>query len=286
MIDQNKCIKPELPASATVACQGVEGAYSQIAANAAFEQPDIMYMRTFDGVFRAVDKGLCQYGMLPVENSTAGTVTDVYDLMKAYNFYIVRGVKVSISHMLLSKEKLAAEKIKAVYSHEQAIKQCSRFLEENQHIKVNYCANTAAAARMVAESADKDIAAIASEGCAQLYGLTVSARNVQNSDSNYTRFICISKECEIFSNSDKISLMITLEHKAGSLYETIKHFAALGLNLTKLESRPIAGTDFEFMFYFDFQANIENRDVYDLLIRLEAEARQFVFLGNYREVTA
>ncbi|MCL2220472.1 MAG: bifunctional chorismate mutase/prephenate dehydratase [Chitinispirillia bacterium] len=286
MIDPNNCIKPELPASAIVACQGVEGAYSQIAASAAFAQPDIMYMRTFDGVFRAVDKGLCQYGMLPVENSNAGTVADVYDLMKVYNFYIVRGVKVSISHMLLSKEKLSAEKIKAVYSHEQAVKQCSRFLEENPHIKVNYCANTAAAARMVAESADKGIAAIASESCARLYGLTVSARNVQNNDNNYTRFICISKECEIFANSDKISLMITLEHKAGSLYETIKHFAGLGLNLTKLESRPIAGTDFEFMFYFDFQASITDTDVYNLLLRLEKEARQIVFLGNYREITA
>ena len=244
-----------------------------------------MYMRTFDGVFRAVDSGLCRYGILPLENSNAGSVTDVYDLMKTYQFYIVRSVKVAISHVLLQKTKTSIEKIKEIYTHEQAARQCSRFLEQNDRIKINLSANTAAAAQFVAESDRSDIAAIASENCVKLYNLAVSARNVQNNNNNYTRFICISKECEILDNADRISLMLSLEHKAGSLYEVIKQFADSHLNLIKLESRPIADTDFEFMFYFDVQANIENKDAQNVLIRLNENVRQFVFLGNYREIT-
>jgi len=285
IINIKECRKPDLQKSATVACQGVKGAYSQIAASAAFEQPDIMYMRTFDGVFRAVDKGLCKYGVLPVENSTAGSVTDVYDLMKKYNFYIVRSVKVCISHMLLANKKIAVSGIKEIYTHDQTSHQCSKFLEENPHIKLNIWANNATAAKFVADSGRDDIAAIASESCANLYNLTVVARNVQNNKNNYTRFICISKECEIFDNADKISLMATLENRPGALYEALKQFAELKLNLVKLESRPIEGTDFEFMFYFDVQANIENESVYDLLTRLKQNTINTVFLGNYSEIS-
>jgi len=286
MIDIKNCKKSQLQETASISCQGVEGAYSQIAANALFKQPDIMYMRTFDGVFRAVNNGLCKYGVLPLENSNAGSVTDVYDLMKTHKFFIVRSVKVSISHMLLQKTKTSVEKIKEIYTHEQAARQCSRFLEQNSHIKINLCANTAAAAQLVAGSERTDIAAIASENCVQLYNLTASSKNIQNNNNNYTRFICISKDCEIFDNSDKISLMLSLENKAGALYEVIKQFAECKLNLIKLESRPIADTDFEFMFYFDVQANIENEGVYDLLLRLKDSAKQLIFLGNYSEISA
>ena len=281
-----ECRKTDLQKNAAVACQGVEGAYSQTAAKAVFENPDIIYMRTFDGVFRAVDKGLCRYGILPVENSNAGSVTAVYDLMRIYNFYIVRSVKISIEHALLANEKIAAEKIKEIYTHEQAAAQCGKFIEENPHIKLNICGNTAAAAKFVAESARTDIAAIASENCADLYNLTILKKSVQNNKNNYTRFICISKTCEIFDNADKISLMLTLEHKAGALYEVMKQFAELRINLTKLESRPIQNTDFEFMFYFDIQENIENENIYDLMLRLNQNSIQFAFLGNYSEINA
>jgi len=292
MIDIKNCRKSQsqetafLTDSTSIACQGVEGAYSQIAANAIFKQPDVMYMRTFDGVFRAVDNGLCRYGVLPLENSNAGSVTDVYDLMKTYKFFIVRSVKVTVSHMLLQKKKTGIEKIKEIYTHEQAARQCSKFLEQNGHIKINFSANTAAAAQFVAESERDDIAAIASENCIQLYNLTASSKNIQNNNNNYTRFICISKECEIYDNADKISLMLSLENKAGALYEVIKQFAENQLNLIKLESRPIADTDFEFMFYFDVQANIENENVQSLLQQLEKTVRQLVFLGNYREINS
>ena len=259
MIDIKNCRKPDLQEtafltnSATIACQGVEGAYSQIAANALFKQPDIIYMRTFDGVFRAVNNGLCRYGVLPLENSNAGSVTDVYDLMKTHKFFIVRSVKVPIFHMLLQKTKTSVEKIKEIYTHEQAARQCSKFLEQNDYIKINLSANTAAAAQFVAESERTDIAAIASENCIQLYNLTASSKNIQNNNNNYTRFICISKECEIFDNADRISLMLSLENKAGALYEVIKQFAEHQLNLIKLESRPIADTDLSLCFILTFR---------------------------------
>jgi len=286
MIYINKCKQTDLVQNATVACQGVQGAFSQIAANAAFKEPKITYMRTFDGVFRAVDKGLCKYGILPLENSNAGSVTAVYDLMKTYNFYIVRSVKVSVSHMLLANKKIDIKNIKEIYTHEQAASQCSKFIEENPHINLKICGNTAAAAQFVAESGRFDIAAIASENCVELYNLTVIQKEVQNNKNNFTRFICISKECEILDSADKISLMLTLEHKAGALYEVIHQFADLNLNLLKLESRPISGTDFEFMFYFDVQANIENDDVYNLILKLKETTINTVFLGNYRETDA
>jgi chorismate mutase/prephenate dehydratase len=206
--------------------------------------------------------------------------------MKIHNFYIARSIKATISHMLLAKEKMSAEDIKEIYTHEQAAKQCSKFLERNDHIKINIRANTAAAAQLVSESEQAGIAAIASQSCAELYNLAVIGKNIQNNDNNFTRFICISKDCEIYEHADKISLMLTLEHKAGSLYEVIKQFAEAGLNLLKLESRPIADTDFEFMFYFDIQANIENEEVYNLLLRLKDNLKQLVFLGNYSEITA
>jgi len=286
MINVNEKRMSDIIKTAPVACQGVKGAYSEIAANAIFGNPDIMYMRTFEGVFRAVDKGLCRYGVLPLENSNAGSVTAVYDLMKEFNFYIVRSAKVSISHMLLANKKTDIKNIKEIYTHEQSASQCGKFIKENPHIKVILMENNAVAAKFVAGSARDDIAAIASEKCAELYGLKIIAKNVQNGKNNYTRFICISKTCEIYDGADKISVMFSLPHVPGSLYGVLKQFADLKINLTKLESRPIADADFEFMFYFDAEANVADARVYDLLQKLSESSDKFIFLGNYGEITA
>jgi len=284
MFDYDECRKDEFVQGATIACQGVEGAYSQMAADHLFSDSEIMYMRTFDGVFRAVESGLARYGILPIENSSAGSVTGVYDLMKQYRFFIARSVKMPISHTLLARQRIAVADLVKVYTHEQAIKQCGDFLEKHPHIEIRECANTAKAAELVAQSDDPGIGAIASESCADLYNLTVLKRNIQNSKNNYTRFICISKECEIYDGADRVGLMLTLEHKAGSLYQVIKEFAESGFNLLKLESRPIADTDFEFMFYFDIEATVGDPALRALLERLEEKSRQLVFLGNYQEV--
>lgn len=276
---------PDLfPAKAVVACQGVEGAYSQIAADKLFSLPSIMYFNTFEGVFTAVEKGLSRYGILPIENSSHGSVTQVYDLMKKHNFHIVRSLKLKIDHSLLAKKGSKLSDIKEIFSHEQAIGQCSAFLEGLKGVKVTVVENTAVAAQKVAESDRTDIAALSSHNCAELYGLTALGVDVQDNANNFTRFICISKNPEIYPGANKISLMLSLPHRPGSLYDTISRFSVLGLNLTKLESRPVPEKDFEFMFYFDIEASVKADSVVSLLCELASATDQFVFLGNYSEI--
>ena len=272
------------PTRGTVACQGVEGAYSQQACDKLFAMPNIMYFRHFEGVFQAVSSGLCNYGILPIENSSNGTVGEVYDLMRNYKFHIVRSIKLCVRHSLLAKKGVTLQNVTEIYSHEQAIGQCSEFLKGLKNVKINICENTAAAAKMVAESDRRDIAAISSVPCAQLYGLAVIEDKVQNNDNNYTRFICISKNLEIYPGANKISLMLSTSHRPGALYGLIAKFAVLGINLTKLESRPIPGSDFEFIFYFDLDASVLSPEVVTMLGELESSPELFVFLGNYAEV--
>ncbi len=273
-----------LPKSAVIACQGLEGSYSQQACDRLFSLPDIMYFNSFEGVFNAVDKKLCRYGILPIENSLHGSVTDVYDLMKKYKFFISKSVKLKISHTLMSKCDTPLSEIKEIFSHEQAIAQCSEFLKSLPNVKITACENTAVAAQRVSESERTDVAAIAHISCAELYGLCVLEREIQNSENNYTRFICISKELEIYPGANKISLMFTLPHRPGSLYSLISKFSALGVNLTKLESRPIAGRDFEFMFYCDMDASVYSSDILSLLCEFESGEDRIVFLGSYSEI--
>ena len=270
------------PDRAVVACQGVEGAYSQHACDKMFKYPNILYFSAFEDIFKAVDSGLCRYGVLPLENSSAGSVNEVYDLMRNYHFYITHSVKLCIEHRLLAPQGSKLEDIKEIYSHEQAIHQCSDFIAKTG-AKVHVCKNTAQAAKLVAEAGRTDIAAIGSRECESLYNLQVLSDNVQNTQNNYTRFICISKTPEIYPGAKKTSLMMTLAHKPGSLYHTIAQFAALGLNLTKLESRPISGSDFEFMFYFDIEASIYSPALRALITQLEQDGEGFTYLGSYTE---
>ena len=244
------------PDSPTVACQGVPGAYSQAACERLFRYPKTMYVSTFEAVFSAIEAGLCEYGILPIENSSAGSVQRVYDLMMKHHFYIVRSVRVKVSHSLLVKPGTRLPDIREIYSHEQAISQCSHFLSGLSGVSVIACENTAAAAKKVAESERNDIAALASEQCMKLYGLEALQTSVQNTDNNYTRFICISKSLKIFPGADRTSLMMTLPHVQGSLYRTLSRFYALGINLNKLESRPLPDRNFEFMFYFDLENSV------------------------------
>ena len=271
------------PQNATVACQGIEGAYSHQAANRLFALPQILFFQRFDGVFQAVEKGLCRYGVLPIENSSAGSVTEVYDLMKGRDFSIVRGTRLHIVHALLTRGAKLGQ-IREIISHEQAVRQCAPFLKAHPEIRVTLCANTAVAAQTVANSGRDDLAAIASPACAELYGLTALPDSIQASDNNHTRFIVISKKPEIYPGANRISLMLTLPHVAGSLYRMIARFSALEMNLLKIESRPIPGRDFEFMFYFDVEASCANPEVLSLLAELESTVSQFAFLGNYAEV--
>ena len=271
------------PGRAVVACQGMEGAYSQMACDKLFSLPQIMYFNRFDGVFRAVEAGMCRYGILPIENSSAGSVTEVYDLMEKYNCKIVRSLKLKIEHCLLAKPGVKLSDIKEVVAHEQALNQCGEFLKAHG-VKITIFSNNAAAAQYVSQSDRTDIAAIASAGCADLYGLHILTDRVSNTDHNYTRFICISKNLEIFEGANRITFVASASHRPGSLYSLLAKFAAKGMNISKLESRPIPGKDFEFRFYFDVEASVHSPDTQKILSLLEKEDF-FTFLGAYSEVS-
>ena len=276
---------PDLfPQRATVACQGVEGAYSQIACDSIFKAPTILYFATFDHVFKAVESGMCQYGVLPIENSTAGSVNAIYDLMTKHNFSIVRSARLKVSHNLLAKHGVKKEEIKEIFSHQQAISQCAGYLSTLKDVKVTVVENTALAAQMVAKSNRRDVAALSSRFCGELYGLNILEQNVQDQDNNYTRFICISKNPEIYPGADRTSLMMTLPHKPGSLYNVLSKFYSLGINLRKLESRPLPDQEFEFMFYFDLECSVYAPEMERLFRDLEEESEQFRYLGTYNEV--
>lgn len=286
-IKEAKANTPEyFPAVASVACQGVEGAYSQLACERLFRRPDISYAETFRDAFSKVASGECKYGVLPIENSLHGSVGEVYDLLKEYKnkIHIVRCIKVPIHHVLLGKKGTEISDIKEVYSHSQAIGQCSEFLREHPDINVNVSKNTAMAAKMVSESDRRDVAAISSYDCAALYGLSVLCDELQNSDNNHTRFICISKDLEIYPGSSKVAIMFTVPHRAGSLVSILSRFNVLGVNLSKLESRPIKGRDFEFMFYAEIESYGLSEDLIAYLCELDARPEEFVFLGNYIEI--
>ena len=273
-----------LPAAPSVICQGAEGAYSQLAAEKLFKDPKIMYVNTFEHVFTAIEKGLCRYGVLPIENSSAGSVKQVYDQMVRRNFHIVRSVRIRVSHNLLAKKGIKLEEVKEIYSHEQAIRQCGKFLSELKGVKVIPCENTAVAAQMVAQSERRDVAALASASCAELYGLNCLAPAVQDEGNNHTRFICIAKNLEIYPGADKTTLMMILPHKPGSLYKALARMYALGINLLKLESRPLPERDFEFMFYFDLETSVYSEEFKQLMCELEYICEEFHYLGSYLEV--
>lgn len=276
--------EPLFPTGISVACQGAEGANSQIACDRLVRHGNILYFSNFDAVFTAVEKGLCELGVIPLENSIAGSVNAVYDLMQRHKFYIVRSIRLKVDHNLLAAAGTKLEDIREIYSHEQAIAQCSGFLQTLKGIKVIPCENTAVAARMVAESKRSDIAALSSRACAGLYGLSVLRESIQNQSNNYTRFICISKTLRIYPGADRTSLMATLPHEQGSLFKIISRLNALGINLNKLESRPIPDRDFEFRFYFDLDVPVYSPQLLQLMGEIDSICEDFNYLGSYSEI--
>lgn len=277
-------ILPRMPGRAMVACQGREGAYSQKICDQMFEFADILYMNSFNDVFNAVETGMCPFGILPIENSTAGSVTQVYDLMEKHRFHIVRAARQRIEHRLMALPGSSLSGLTEIVSHEQALRQCSAFLAAHPGIKATAMENTAVAAQYAARSGRSDLAAIASPECAQLYGLETLSDQISDSDHNFTRFICITKNLQVYAGANKISLMLSAAHQPGSLYRLLSHISVMGLNLTKLESRPMPGKDFEFRFFFDIEASIQDPAVRSLMGELKEASDQFVFLGNYEEM--
>lgn len=275
---------PNLPPQrGTVACCGIFGSNAQMACDKLLPLSQILYVNSFQAVFDAVEEGLAQFGVLPIENSSNGSVKEVYDLLERKHCYIVRGTKQWISHDLLAKEGTRLEDIHTVYSHPQALGQCSEFFAQYPHIKLEPYTNTAMAAQMVAQSEDAGIAAVAAPQCAQLYGLQAVRRSIQNNDNNYTRFICITKDLAVYPGANKISIVTTASHTPGGLGSLLTKFGNMGINLTKIESRPIQGHNFEFLFYLDLEASLVDPRVRSLLAELHESQDKFRLLGNYPE---
>ena len=272
------------PQTGLVACQGVEGANSQMACDRLLPRGNIVYVKTFEAVVAAVESGLCKFGVLPIENSSNGSVRAVYDLVQRKNFSIVRSTRLCIRHELLALPGVKMDDITEIYSHEQAIGQCSHFLEGLNGVRVIPCDNTAAAAKMVSERGDRHAAAISSHPCAELYGLESVRDDIQDSDNNYTRFICIAKDPVIYAGANRISLVIACDNKPGALYDILSKLAALGINMTKLESCPVTGRNFEFIFFLELEASVLEPGVLPMLEELERSCQNFQFLGNYAEV--
>ena len=272
------------PQTGLVACQGVEGANSQVACDRILPRGNIVYVKTFDAVVSAVESGLCKFGVLPIENSSNGSVRAVYELLQDHNLSIVRTTRLCIRHELLALPGAKMDQITEIYSHQQAIGQCSKFLNSLNGIHVVPCANTAMAAKMVAERKDPHVAAISSHSCAALYGLESLRDDIQDSDNNYTRFICITKDPVIYAGANRISLILACDNKPGALYDILSKLAVLGINMTKLESCPVTGRNFEFIFFLELEASVQDPSVMAMLEELERSCASFHFLGSYAEI--
>ncbi|MBR1946649.1 MAG: chorismate mutase [Bacteroidaceae bacterium] len=272
------------PKRASVACAGCEGSYAHLASERLFDLPDIMYMNGFEGVFKAVSSGLCEYGVLPIENSLAGSVNAIYDLLSEYNVSIVRGVRLKVDHALLGVPGAKLSEIREIYSHQQAISQCSEFLSTLKNVRVIAMENTAEAARMVAQAGDRTKASLSSRLCAELYQMQVLKSSAQNRDNNYTRFICIAKEPKIYSGADRTSVMINIPNRPGTLFRILSRFNATGVNLVKLESRLIPEREFEYRFYFDIEASVYSTEFLSLMCELHDCGEQFKYFGTYAEI--
>lgn len=272
------------PTRAQVACQGVEGAYQQIAVDRMFKRPSLTFYNTFEAVFEAVESGAAEFGVLPIENSTAGSVNHVYDLTMRHDFHIVRSCRLKIDHNLLVYPGTRKRDVSIIYSHQQAISQCADYIAKIPNCRVHVTENTAKAAEMVARYKRGDVAALASKSCAALYGLEVADSAVQDNKNNYTRFACITKDLTIYPGADRTSLMVVIPHEPGALYNVLARFYALDINLLKLESRPIPGRDFEFMFYFDIECPAASKEFKTLMNSLTDACEEFRYLGSYTEV--
>ncbi len=267
-----------------VAVQGIRGAYSQLAAEKMFPGGSVMYFRNFYAVTLAVKEGLCRYGVLPIENNTYGSVKVVYRILRDGDVSVVHALKLRVDHVLLGKPGMKLSDVKKIVSHEQALGQCGRFLHSlGDRVETAACLNTAVAARMVAASEEDGIAAISSPECASLYGLSVLKRKISDSEANYTRFLCVSAKPEIHDGQDRMSLILSVSHRPGSLASVLSRFADAGINLLKIESDPIPGKDFEFLFYIDIEATPGEAGTERVLREMEDACPSFRILGCYRE---
>ena len=266
--------------SPEVVYQGVPGAYSEQACLNFFgEGVDAAGLEQFEDCFLALREGRADYAVLPIENSSTGAIRQIYDLLTQYECYIVGETTVRVEHCLLAPEGATLDTITHVYSHEQGLFQCERYLNARPGWKQVPQADTAGSARMVAESGDVTKAAICSARAAELYGLTILARSINHNTQNTTRFVVVSPRLELRPGANKISTLFVLPHEAGSLYEVLSVFSVHGLNLVKLESRPLPERSWEYMFFLEFTGALDDPAVSDALHELAQTTGKFRVLG-------
>lgn len=273
---------PDFSGAKRIGCQGTSGANSETAARLIFGDKQPVFYNTFEDVFAAVQSGELDYGVLPVHNSTAGSVNSTYDLMAKFSVYTVREVCVEINHCLAAKTDISADDVAVVYSHPQAIAQCCDYLTAHKLKNAEY-GNTATAAAMVAESdpADK-LAAICSVECAKRLGLNILAKDIADCSLNRTRFVCISRNLQVAPEADAISVMLKIPHTEGSLYRLLTKFYVNGMNLLRIESRPVKDGSFDVMFYLDFSGRIDDPSVKAVMNDLASNLEYFRFLGTFK----
>lgn len=268
--------------NAIVACQGTCGSFSERAAQKLFKNNEIRHYDTLPEVFDALKHKKVDFAVLPIENSSAGSVHEVYDLLLEHKFYIIEEVQMKIDHCICGINGADLSSVKYVYSHPQAIAQCSKFIKDN-NLNAVYSRSTAIAAKNVSECGDIEKCAICSKRACDRYGLNILKSNVQDNDDNTTRFIVISRDMYVSENANKISVCFSLPNKSGMLYKVLLKFYLHDLNLTKIESRSIRNKKFEYMFYLDFEGNTRRKLIDGLLMSLSLELDGFRVLGNYEE---
>lgn len=267
-----------------IGCQGVPGAFSEEALSGYFEDYtyDTIYSSTFDEVLKNLQEGKVKYGILPIENSSAGSIVEVYDLIRKYNCYIVGEKTLSVTHNLLALPGTKIEDIKKVYSHPQGFSQSSTFLANHNDWQLIPYHNTAISAKYVKEAKEKHRAAIASMRAAKIYGLEAIEQNINYNTHNYTRFIIVSRDMTFSNESNKTSIVFSVAHESGSLYHALAHFYYNGISLLKIESRPIHDRSWEYFFFVDLKGNLQDANLLIALGRIIDQSSYFELLGNYK----
>ncbi len=265
-----------------IACQGVKGAYSANAGSQLYKNAEIIYCQTFADVCDAVERGDAELGILPVENSWAGSVHEVYDLIIDRKFYIAAAADAHISHNLIGQPDAELCDIKRVLSHEQALRQCGEFIKEHGIEPVG-CPNTAVGVKKASDTSDIAVGAIGSAAAANQFGMKIIEAGIATASCNVTRFVAISNKFYTDQKAEKISIVFSLPHKPGALYSVFARFTAAGLNMSKIESRPIKNRNFEYLFYVDLIGKLDSKETLSIICSLKEELNEFTLLGNYEE---
>jgi len=266
-----------------VGFQGVPGSYSEEALYEYFGAGVATHaVRDFEDIFTELDKGFIDYGMLPIENSSTGAISQVYDLLNKYEDYIVGEICLKVNHNLLGIKGSTMEDINEVYSHPQAFEQCNEFLKDKNNWRLIPYRNTAVSAEFVKMQNCKSIAAIGSKRASEIYGLDIIKKNINTNHNNYTRFAVIGRQMEIDENCDKISIVLSTLHKPGCLFNVLRYFAENNLNMLKIESRPIVNKPWEYFFYIDYEGNLNDRKVREVTESVKRSSCYFKLLGNYK----